>query len=258
MLYDTIKNPLHTTSYQQFTNPLKSQLYCFQYNITQSILNFNKMTKVHPESVIPPLVSSDKQRLFTESSTAGRNSNPVILAVWKKSLIFNCDGFTVFDTKGNLIFRVDNYAAGNKAEVLLMDAVGRPLLTIRRKRPSLTDSWLVYDGETTVNPRFTVTKHLNILNGKSLAHVSSTGSPKNGNKKSVAYEIEGSYAQRCCVVYDDKRRRVAEMKRKEAVGGVSFGEDVFQLVVQAEIGSTIAMALVVVLEQMFGGSSRRF
>ncbi|KAI3732556.1 hypothetical protein L1987_63762 [Smallanthus sonchifolius] len=211
------------------------------------------MTKVHPESVIPPLISSDKQRLFSD-----RNPNPVVLAVWKKSLIFSCDGFTVFDTKGNLVFRVDNYAASNSAEVVLMDASGRPLFTIRRKRASLTDSWLVYDGETTVNPRFTVTKHVNILNGKSLAHVSTTGSPKNGNRKSVAYEIEGSYAQRCCIVYDDKRRRVSEIKRKEAVGGVSFGGDVFQLVVQPEIGSNIAMALVVVLEQMFGGSSRRF
>ncbi|KAI3732557.1 hypothetical protein L1987_63763 [Smallanthus sonchifolius] len=211
------------------------------------------MTKVHPKSIIPSLVSSDNQRLFTD-----RNPNPVVLTVWKKSLLFNCDGFTVYDTKGSLVFRVDNYAAGNKTEVVLMDATGRSLLTIRRKRASLTDSWLVYDGETMVNPRFTVTKHVNILNGKSLAHVSTTGSPKNGNRKSVAYEIEGSYAQRCCIVYDDKRRRVAEIKRKEAVGGVSFGGDVFQLVVQPEIGSNIAMALVVVLEQMFGGSSRRF
>ncbi|KAI3732558.1 hypothetical protein L1987_63764 [Smallanthus sonchifolius] len=216
------------------------------------------MTKVHPKSVIPPLVSSDKQRLFAESSTAGRNPNPVVLTVWKKSLLFNCDGFTVFDTKGNLVFRVDNYAACNKAEVVLMDAAGRPLLTIRRKRASLTDSWLVYDGETTVNPRFTVTKHVNFLNGKSLAHAISTGSPKNGNKKSVAYEIEGSYAQRCCIVYDDKRQRVAEIKRKEAVGGVAFGGDVFRLVVQPEIDSAVAMAFVLLLDQMFGGSSRMF
>ncbi|KAI3819162.1 hypothetical protein L1987_12987 [Smallanthus sonchifolius] len=211
------------------------------------------MTKVYPKSVIPPLVSSDKQRLFTD-----RNPNPVVLTVWKKSLLFNCDGFTVYDTKGNLVFRVDNYSAGNKAEVVLMDASGRSLFTIRRKRASLTYSWLVYDGETTVNPRFSMTKHVNILNGNSLAHVSTTGSHKNVNRKSVAYEIEGSYAQRCCIVYDDKRRRVAEIKRKEAVGGVAFGGDVFQLVVQLEIGSTVAMALVVILDQMFGGSSRRF
>lgn len=122
---------------------------------------------------------------------------------------------------------------------------------------SLTVNWLVYDGEKTVNPRFSVTKNVNFLNAKSLAHVSTPGSPKK-NKMNIAYEIEGSYAQRCCVVYDEKRRRVAEIKRKEAVEGVSFGGDVFRLVIQPEIDSTIAMALVVLLDQMFGGSFRRF
>ncbi|KAI7750739.1 hypothetical protein M8C21_013041, partial [Ambrosia artemisiifolia] len=210
------------------------------------------MTKVYPKSVIPPLVSSsDQQHVFSESSN-------VILTVWKKSLLFNCDGFTVFDAKGNLVFRVDNYATGNKSEVVLMDATGRSLLTIRRKKASITESWLVYDGETKVNPRYSVTKHVNFLKGKSLAHMSTVGSSNNRNKKSnVAYEIEGSYTQRSCVVYDDKRRRVAEIKRKEAVGGVAFGGDVFRLVVEPEIGSTVAMALVVVLDQMFGGSSKR-
>ncbi|XP_071738393.1 protein LURP-one-related 8-like [Rutidosis leptorrhynchoides] len=220
------------------------------------------MTKVYPKTVLPPLVTSDRQRFFSESSTAGRNVNPVILTVWKKSLLFNCDGFTVYDTKGNLVFRVDNYASSNKAEVVLMDCAGHSLLTIRRKRLSLSDSWLVYDGENTRNSRFSATKHVNFLNAKSLAHVSTTigspRSPKNGNKRNVAYEIEGSYAQRCCVVYDDKRRRVAEIKRKEAVGGVAFGGDVFRLIVQPEIDPTIAMALVVLLDQMFGRSSRRF
>ena len=98
---------------------------------------------------------------------------------------------------------------------------------------------------------------MNFLNAKSLAHVSNTGSPRNNNKKNIAYEIEGSYAQRSCVVYDDKRRRVAEIKRKEAVGGVAFGGDVFRLVVQPEIDSTIAMALVLLLDQMFRGSTSR-
>ena len=58
----------------------------------------------------------------------------VALTVWKKSLVLNCNGFTVFDGRGNLVFRVDNYVAANKAgEIVLMDAIGKCLLTIRRK-----------------------------------------------------------------------------------------------------------------------------
>lgn len=115
------------------------------------------------------------------------------------------------------------------------------------QRLSLLDNWVVYDGETTSNPRFTVTKHVNLLNAKSIAHVRVTGS----KTKKPVYGIEGSYAQRSCVVYNDKRQGVAEIKRKEATGGVKLGGDVFRLTVQPEIDPTIAMALVVVLDQMF-------
>lgn len=200
----------------------------------------------------------------------GEGKDPVVLTVWKKSLLFNCNGFTVFDGKGNLVFRVDNYMEGHKGEILLMDAAGKPLLTIRRKKLSLGDTWLVYDGETLVNPRFSVRKHVNILRNKCLAYVSaedgSSGSGStpptfssfwSGNGKSTVYQIEGSYAQRCCAVYDSKRRRVAEIKQKERVGGIGFGIDVFRLIVQPDIDPSVAMALVILLDQMFG-SSRRF
>lgn len=92
------------------------------------------MTKVHPNNV------SDRLKATTSFFPDGKG-NAQILTVWKKSLLFNCNGFTVFDGKGNLVFRVDNYAAGKKSEIVLMDAAGKPLLTIRRKvyiSPSLS------------------------------------------------------------------------------------------------------------------------
>ncbi|KAM7532121.1 hypothetical protein LguiB_035531 [Lonicera macranthoides] len=206
------------------------------------------MTKVYPKST----AATDRQ--------LKSDGNAVILTVWKKSLLFNCDGFTVFDGKGNLVFRVDNYVAGSKTEIVLMDASGSSLLTVRRKRLSFGDNWLVFDEETAVNPRFSARKHVNLLNTKSIAHVSSgcsgTGS-SSSPKKNVIYEIEGSYAQRNVAIYDDKRRRVAEIKRKETASGVAFGLDVFRLIVQPEMDSTVAMSLVILLDQMFG-SSRRF
>ncbi|KAI3666778.1 hypothetical protein L6452_41815 [Arctium lappa] len=169
--------------------------------------------------------------------------SPVQLTVWKKSLVFNCYGFTVFDSNGNLLFRLDNYS--NPQILHLMDASGHSLLTIRRKRLSLLD-WVVYQGETAVNPPlFTVTKHVNLLNTKkSLAHVTTANR--------TIYQIEGSYTQRNCVVYDEKRRRIlAEIKRKEAaVGGVAFGGDVFRLFLH-QMDAAAAMAIVIILDQMF-------
>ncbi|CAI9779170.1 unnamed protein product [Fraxinus pennsylvanica] len=213
------------------------------------------MTKVHPNSTSSDTLSSPPKAINSSNGDA----KSVVLTVWKKSLLFNCDGFTVFDSNGNLVFRVDNYIAGNKGEIVLMDASGNSLFTIRRKRLSLGDSWFVFEGEKEINPRYTVRKQVNLLPSKSLAVVTSgicreTISSEKRNK--VLYEIEGSYAQRCCAVYDDKRRLMAEIKRKEAsVRGVAFGTDVFRLIVHSEFDLALAMALVILLDQMFGSST---
>ncbi|XVE59526.1 hypothetical protein DITRI_Ditri05aG0053000 [Diplodiscus trichospermus] len=209
------------------------------------------MTKVYPNA---GFTGSHAISERTPKLSVGADTREAILTVWKKSLLFNCNGFTVFDGKGDLVFRVDNYMDGNKGEILLMDATGKPLLTIRRKKMSLGESWLVYEGETLANPTLSVRKSVNILNNKCLAYVVSGNS---NNRNIIMYEIEGSYSQRCCAVYDDGRRLVAEIKRKEAVGGVVFGTDVFRLIVRPDyIRADFAMALVILLDQMFGSSRR--
>ncbi|KAH0470447.1 hypothetical protein IEQ34_000170 [Dendrobium chrysotoxum] len=219
------------------------------------------MTKrVHPNS---PVLESPKPMLSTAGDRCSPpppsppETAPVTLTVWRKSLLFNCNGFTVFDSKGNLIFRVDEYAkSGNKGQIVLMDAVGSPLLTIRRKKLSLGEHWQIYDGEapSSANPLFSVRKHVKFIQSKSLAHVIPCGSPP-ATATGEGFEIEGSYARRCCLVYDEKRRVVAEIRRKEAAGGVAFGLDVFRLVVQPGFDVAVAMAIVILLEEMFGTKS---
>lgn len=123
-----------------------------------------------------------------------------------------------------------------------------------RQKISLGDSWMVYEGESMEKPRFCVKKSVNILS-KCLAYVSSGNN--NSRNNNMMYEIEGSYSQRNCAVFDDKRRLVAEIKRKEAVGGVAFGTDVFRLIVRpGYITTDSAMALLILLDQMFGSSRR--
>lgn len=50
------------------------------------------------------------------------------LTVWRKSLLVTCKGFTVIDPKGDLIYRVDNYARTRPVELVLMDKNGNSLL----------------------------------------------------------------------------------------------------------------------------------
>jgi len=57
------------------------------------------------------------------------------LTVLKTSLFFAGDGFSVYDCKGQLVFRVDSYGPDTRDidELVLMDPNGRCLLTVRRK-----------------------------------------------------------------------------------------------------------------------------
>lgn len=211
--------------------------------------------KVHPNVAVPSLGLGQPA---AAAAAAAADEEPVTLTVWRKSLLFNCRGFTVFDASGNLVYRVDSYASDSRAEVVLMDAAGRPVLTLRRRKliglGLGADQWLVYPGEETrrLPPLYAVKRaapYMRGVGGKSMAHVA----PCSGAAGAVgagAFEVEGSYLRRCCTVYDERRRAVAEVRPKEAVGS-----DVFRLVVQPGMEVSLTMAVVLALDQMFGKPS---
>ncbi|KAL8170457.1 hypothetical protein V2J09_022261, partial [Rumex salicifolius] len=102
---------------------------------------------------------------------------------------------------------------------------------MNQQRLSLGDCWMLYNGEKTVDPRFMVRRHVDLRNSKALA--------------TLMNEIKGSYAQRCVSV------------PKETAYGVALGADVFSLITvgSSHMETTVAMALVILLEQMFGSLS---
>jgi hypothetical protein len=63
---------------------------------------------------------------------------PAVLTVWKRSSMTfqGTDGFTVFDHRGRLAFRVDNYSRKSSCitgsgGLVLMDGAGNALLTLK-------------------------------------------------------------------------------------------------------------------------------
>lgn len=74
------------------------------------------MAKVHP--FLHSSSTTCKQETFT---------------IWMKSLILNGNGCTVFDSQGQIVFRVDNYEIRCAPEVFLMDQHGNVLFTILKK-----------------------------------------------------------------------------------------------------------------------------
>ncbi|KAJ6819076.1 protein LURP-one-related 8-like [Iris pallida] len=161
------------------------------------------MAKIHPNY---PVIEAP-------SSGGDRTEAAVAMTVWRKSLLFNCKGFTVFDAKGDLLFRVDSYSSSSRnGEIVLMDAYGKCLFTIKRKRLSIREKWLIYNGEEATKPQFSVKKRMGFLKSKVLARVSSSS-------RRDAYTVEGSYSKNQCTIYDDRHRPVGEVERKEAAAG---------------------------------------
>ncbi|XP_010553543.1 PREDICTED: protein LURP-one-related 17 [Tarenaya hassleriana] len=184
------------------------------------------------------------------------------LTVWRKSLLVSCEGFTVIDWKGDLVYRVDNYARTRPEELLLMDKDGNSVLFMRRlKKFTMVDRWGIYDAKDTEDtnaikppkrPIWCVKKNVNakILGNSSdiLAYVY-----YGPFDKKHAYVIKGSYGCRSCkVVHGSSNRTVSEIKTKQAKPeGVRFGLDVFDLVVYPGFDPGLAMALVLLLDRMF-------
>ncbi|KAG8093513.1 hypothetical protein GUJ93_ZPchr0012g21858 [Zizania palustris] len=197
------------------------------------------MAKVHPNvAAVPELLCGGA---------------PAVLTVWRKSLLFNCHGFTVFDARGDLAFRVDCYgSSARRAEVVLMDVAGKPLLTVRRKRLSLTDHWVIYHGDSdSAAPLLSVRRHVGLRGAsKALAHVTPLSSTP--PSPAEAYVVEGSYGRRACAVRDARGQAVAEVRRKESVG-----DDVFRLVADPRLGAPLAMAIVIAIDEMFPGGGAR-
>ncbi|KAK7389517.1 hypothetical protein VNO78_24629 [Psophocarpus tetragonolobus] len=173
------------------------------------------------------------------------------LTVLKTSLFFSGDGFTVYDCKGQLIFRFDTYGprARDKDELVLMDPHGRSLLTLRRKKPSLHQRWEGFKGERSDGdkPLFSVKRSSIIGRSRTTVAVEVYDNP------GVEYLIEGSFPQRCCKVFNATKNLVAEIRRKvDPTTCVMLGKEVFWLYVKPGFDASFAMGLVLVLDQING------
>ncbi|CAA0814226.1 Protein LURP-one-related 17 [Striga hermonthica] len=187
--------------------------------------------------------------------------NCVSFTVWRKSLVFSCKGFTVIGSDGSLVYRVDNYT-GRPDRIVLMDGPGHPIFTIsRRKKLGIAENfWLVYEGEveeksnkTSKEPIFCVRKNNSIMKSSKPSLLACVY--RGSCEKRCVYTIEGSYENRSCKILDESKRVVSEIKKKEAItnggGAFTFGLEVFDLIVRIGVDSTFAMALVLLLDQMF-------
>lgn len=69
----------------------------------------------------------------SHSSPSYITSKPESFTIWMKSLVFNTRGCTVYNSKGEIVYRVDNYDNKCGQEVYLMDIRGKVLFSLLQK-----------------------------------------------------------------------------------------------------------------------------
>ncbi|KAK4784949.1 hypothetical protein SAY86_001638 [Trapa natans] len=172
------------------------------------------------------------------------------LTVLKTSLFFSGDGFSAYDSKGELVFRVESYGPDtrDRDELILMDPHGRCLLTVRRKRPSLHQRWEGFRGERMDGQKPIFSVRRSSIIGRSDVTVEVYGSPV-----PEYLVVEGSFIHRCCTVYNAAKIPVAEIRRKvDTSTHVTLGKDVFSLSVKAGFDVAFTMGVILVLDQITG------
>lgn len=72
-------------------------------------------------------------------------------------------------------------------------------------------------------------------------------------KADEEYQIEGTFGQRCCTIFNAGKESVAEIRRKvDASTNVVLGAEVFSLTLKPGFDAAFAMGLVLALDQING------
>ncbi|PIN27209.1 hypothetical protein CDL12_00002 [Handroanthus impetiginosus] len=193
------------------------------------------MAKVHPRT---SMVTTSCQY---SSSARG------IFTVWMKSLVINGNGCTVFNSKGEVVFRVDNYQTRRSSEVLLMNFNGDVLFSIKRKKLLVFRSWEVHkviNSEFYEEGEWFKVKRKCRLFEREISCDVSLGC--NNKTRESCYKIVGLEGKSTFKIMDKEGRVLAEMTQKQSSSGVCLGDDVLSLTVEPQIDQSLIMALVMV------------
>ncbi|WVZ68674.1 hypothetical protein U9M48_017587 [Paspalum notatum var. saurae] len=193
-----------------------------------------------------------------------------VLTVRKTSHFSPGDGFAAYDHRtGALAFRADTYGRGHgggaasAGELALLGPGGEPLLTVRRRRPSLHQRWEGFlgaraDGQ---KPLFSARRPsiLGLGGAAAGAVVELLPAASAAPREPLLLRVDGSFPRRCCRVVaapraeGEKAKVVAEIRRKvDEAARVVMGLDVFVLKVSPGFDAAFAMGIVLVLDQIAG------
>ncbi|KAF1874889.1 hypothetical protein Lal_00007504 [Lupinus albus] len=164
--------------------------------------------------------------------------------IWMKSLIFHSNGCTVYNSNGDIVYRVDNYDKKGTTQVNLMDLQGRVLCTIHKRFLGF-GGWDVYKCISHEKAWFQVKRCYN----KMMIMGKVTWQIMLGCQKYSIHRIGGKIAFMIINIDGDV---VASAKQKHTSSGIVLGNDVLTLEVEADVDHSLIMAFVTVFGLICG------
>ncbi|XP_057498485.1 protein LURP-one-related 5-like [Actinidia eriantha] len=235
------------------------------------------MSRIHPAENQCADKYVEGENCFSHSEHDQYRDSPCVLTGWKRSSMSfqGTDGFMVFDSCGQLAFRVDNYTRKADGGLVLMDGSGNALLTLKPQMLSMQYQWNGYRGEAyRTSPKsreFAMRRPRSVLirgitsnsnNNKKECEAevfmgsSSSSEPNKQNRSTPDFKVEGSFRRRDCKIKTSSGALVAKIARKRVVNStILLSDDVFSLAVQPGYEPQLIMAFVVILDRI---SPKRF
>uniref|UniRef100_A0A0D3CQT0 Tubby C-terminal domain-containing protein n=1 Tax=Brassica oleracea var. oleracea TaxID=109376 RepID=A0A0D3CQT0_BRAOL len=165
------------------------------------------MVQIHPVQAVP-----------VDSGIGEVKSSPYVttehesFTIWMRSLLYHSKGCTVYDSKGNLIYRVDNYDSKSC-------------------------------GCNSTGTRFRLRKNFKISSRGSSSSYKVVMEPNKDDRQSC-YKILNHAS--VFTIEDGPGRLLAEVKKKRSnVNGLDFGEDILTMVVEPQVDHSFIMGIVI-------------
>ncbi|GMY25642.1 protein LURP-one-related 15-like [Fagus crenata] len=176
------------------------------------------------------------------------SADPLQLVMVKEILHISNGNFEVKDSVDNVVFKVKGKIATLRDRRVLYDAAGNPIVTIRRKIPSLHERWEVFKGESAKSRDL-------IFSVKRSAMVQSETNllvflANNNEENFCDYKVKVGSEQSCQIYIRDSSTEVAKMRQKETTGSIFLDRNKYIVTVNPNMDCAFIVSLIVLLDDI--------
>ncbi|XP_009385280.2 protein LURP-one-related 10-like [Musa acuminata AAA Group] len=182
-------------------------------------------------------------------------SYPIELTFFIDAAWLNCDHLAVTDINGNVVFKVEAHKWSLRNRQVVVDASGKPVISMQQKLSSIHDRWLVFKGNSS-DP-----KHLLFSVKRSSAFQFKTELDvflaANKEEEVCDFKIKGSFRNRSCTVYKgDYSMVIAQMSKEYKLVNGLVSKDAFGVAVIPNTDYSFITALTIIRHKFFKEDTR--